>query len=727
MPSGTDVMTDLVLLGAGHAHVEVLRRFARRPDPRLRLTLIAREPGTPYSGRLPALIRGECGPEAVHIDLGPLAAVAGARLVIAEATGIDLATRQVAVRDRPAIRFDLLSIDIGGMPAMPPGDGIGVKPIGGLLAALTRLERALEDGARVALVGGGAAGTELALALAARFAGRVRVTLVCDTAEPLFEAPPRARAVARAALADARVELVCGVRAGGQADGRLALSDGSFLAVDAVLWASNVVGPPLLAECGLICDEAGCVVVDASLRSRGHDFVFAAGDCAAMATAPRPKAGVWAVRAGPRLATNLRRVAHGLRPLPWRPQAAALAIVGLGRGRALAWRNGLAVSGRLVAWYKDWIDGRFLRRYALAGLPRLAAQAEPEQVGLDPADLTVLSNASASPVHGEPAGGADTALVQHATHLPALLNDPFSFGRIAAAHALVRLHAAGAGPWTAVAIVTPPAAPPESARADVMALLQGAAAVLAADGAALVDCATTAGGAPGLSLVLTGRRVPTGRPGPTGQSGPAREQPGALCPGDALILTKPLGSGVILEGFRRGLAEAQWLLDALAAMTASSAAAARILRQHGATACAGVAEHGLVGTLAALLRDANVAAALAAEAIPALPGARELVRLGVARAVSAENRQAWPDPPDWPDLALLADPQIAGGLLAGVPEARAEACLAALHAAGYAAARIGQAEVRRRDVPRLRLEPAAPAARSAADGADTTGGQAGGS
>jgi selenide,water dikinase len=642
-------------------------------------------------------------------------------LVIAEATAIDLAARQIAVRGRPAIRFDWLSIDIGGVPAMPPGGGIGVKPIGDFLVTLARLEGALADGARVALVGGGAAGTELALALAERFAGRVRITLVCDTAEPLTEAPPRARAMARAALADARVELVCLVRAGAQADGRLALSDGSFLAVEAVLWASNVVGPPLLAESGLICDAAGCVVVDASLRSRGHDFVFAAGDCASIATAPRPKAGVWAVRAGPPLAANLRRVARGLRPRPWRAPAAALAIVGLGHGRAVAWRNGLAVSGRLVAWYKDWIDGRFLRRYAPAGLPRLAAQAEPEQVSLDPADLTVLSSRAAQPADGEPAALADTALIQHATHLPALLNDPFGFGRIAAAHALVRLHATGARPWTAVAIVTPPAASPAPARADVMALLQGAAEVLAADGAALVDCATAAGGTPGLSLVLTGRRRLTGQPGP------AREQPATLCPGDALILTKPLGSFVILEGYRRGLAEARWLLDALATMTASSAAAARILRHHGATACACVAEHGLVGTLAALLRDANLAAALSADAIPALSGARELARLGVARAAAAENRQAWPDPPDWPDLALLADPQVAGGLLAGVPEARAAACLAALQAAGYAAARIGQAEARRLDVPRLRLDPASPEARTAADDAAKDGGQVGGS
>ena len=100
MRFGSERMTDLVMLGAGHAHVEVLRRLAHRPDKGLRLTLIAREPSTPYSGRLPALIRGECGPDAAHIDLGPLAAAADARLVIAEATAIDLAAlhRPVAVR-----------------------------------------------------------------------------------------------------------------------------------------------------------------------------------------------------------------------------------------------------------------------------------------------------------------------------------------------------------------------------------------------------------------------------------------------------------------------------------------------------------------------------------------------------------------------------------------------------------------------------------------------------
>ena len=139
MLSATPVDTDIVLLGAGHAHVEVLRRFARQPEPGIRLTLIGREPETPYSGMLPGLLRGDYGYLQAHIDLAPLAAAANARLILAEATAIDLEERSVAVSGRPPIGFDLLSINVGGIPAVPDGAGVGVKPIGRFLDQLDRM------------------------------------------------------------------------------------------------------------------------------------------------------------------------------------------------------------------------------------------------------------------------------------------------------------------------------------------------------------------------------------------------------------------------------------------------------------------------------------------------------------------------------------------------------------------------------------------------------------
>ena len=234
----------------------------------MRLTLIGREPETPYTGMLPGLIRGEYTFDEAHIDLAPLAAGAGARLILAEATDIDLAARRVAVTGRPDVPFDLLSIDVGGEPTVPPGAGVAVKPIGRFLARLSALEAELQHGARIAVVGGGAGGTELALALARRYRERARIVLVCDTAEPLATAPSYARSVARAALVDAGIELACGVRAGAWVDGRLALSDGSFLEVATALWATGVVGPalPRRLRTGLRCSGMRAGRCDAAQR-----------------------------------------------------------------------------------------------------------------------------------------------------------------------------------------------------------------------------------------------------------------------------------------------------------------------------------------------------------------------------------------------------------------------------------------------------------------------------
>ena len=209
------ITTDLVLLGAGHAHVEVLRRFAMRPEPGVRLTLIGREPETPYTGMLPGLIRGDYTFEQAHIDLAPLAASAGARLILAEATSIDLDARRLTVTGRPDIPFDLLSIDVGGEPAMPPGAGPAGKA--------DRPASGPPCGA-----GGGTAATAHASpwSAAARAAPNWRWPWRAGTASApgscwcatrrnrSARAPAYARRIARAALVDAGVELACGVRAG---------------------------------------------------------------------------------------------------------------------------------------------------------------------------------------------------------------------------------------------------------------------------------------------------------------------------------------------------------------------------------------------------------------------------------------------------------------------------------------------------------------------------------
>ena len=156
--AGRPTTTDIVLVGGGHAHVHVLKAFGMRPEDGVRVTLIARDVETPYSGMLPGLIAGHYRFEECHIDLEPLARFANARLIRAAATDIDRALRRVLVEDRPPLAYDLLSIDVGATPALDaiPGaaeHALPVKPIGRFLARFEALgsPKVLSEDDRIAL------------------------------------------------------------------------------------------------------------------------------------------------------------------------------------------------------------------------------------------------------------------------------------------------------------------------------------------------------------------------------------------------------------------------------------------------------------------------------------------------------------------------------------------------------------------------------------------------
>ncbi len=684
------VQTDLVLLGAGHAHAEVLRQAAMHPQPGVRLTLIAREADTPYSGMLPGLIRGEYAHAEAHLDCARLAVAAGARLVLDEATRLDLSSRAIGFRERPDIGYDVLSIDVGGQPAAGTG-GTPVKPIGRFLARLDVLEARIGKGARIAVIGGGASGVELAIALAVRLARRARILLISAKSAPLAGTPMRVRRAAAQALSSAGIEVYHNVRATHFVDGQLHLTDGTVVAVEEALWATGVHGPGFLAQSGLVCDAAGCVRVAATLQSISHPGVFAAGDCASVDGAPRPKAGVWAVRAGAPLAENLRRAAAGRSLLPWRPQRNALAILGLGGGRAVAWRGELAVAGRLVARWKSRIDRRWMAMYqALRPMPMDPDEARcggcggkigPDALraalaGLAPAprgDIPVgLAAADDAAVAIPPPG---MAVVQSVDHFRAFVDDPYVFGRIAAAHALSDLHAMGATPWTALAIATVPFMRGRKMQDDLTAMMRGANEILAADGCALVGGHSGEGMEAALGFAVTGLADPA-----------AIWRKSGLRSGDTLILTKPLGTGLVLAAQMRGEARAVWLQAAITSMSRSNAAAVAIMRVHGVTACTDVTGFGLGGHLGEMLRASGLAASIDVAGLPALPGAREIAAAGIESSLAPANRAAL-DVPQGMDLSLLADPQTSGGLLAGVPDGAA--CLAALRAAGVDAAVVG--------------------------------------
>ncbi len=725
-PSGPTVVPiaqDLVLVGGGHAHVHVLKRFGMRPMPGVRVTLITRDVETPYSGMLPGCVAGHYRFDECHIDLMRLARFAGARLVHDEAVGLDRDRREVLCRNHPPIRYDAASLDIGiaprrdGVPGAPEHT-IAVKPIDRFASrweALIEHARGLSR-LRLAVIGGGAGGIELALAARQRLAGLLKtppeVTLV--TRDGLLPSHSlRIQGKFARLLAERGVRFVAGDAVGGVEAGRLILESGAVVEFDQALWVTEAAAAPWLGETGLTLDAAGFVEVNEYLRSINDEVVFAAGDVAAMRGHPREKSGVYAVRAGPYLAENLRRALTG-QPLKRAiPQRRALALIGAGDAYAVASRGRFAAEGAFWWRLKQWIDRRWMRGYT--ELPQMTAGAEDAMrcggcAAKVPADVLGRVLARLAPVAGDSVTigpGDDAALIsfpgappllQTVDFFRALVDDPYLFGRIAATHALGDIYAMGGVPETALAIATLPPARPAITEHDLFHMLKGGGDVLEAAGAALIGGHSAEGAEPGLGFAITGRP----RPG-------RLLRKGGLRPGDRLILTKPLGTGAILAAEMRGLATARVVEGAIEAMLQSAAAASAIFTTQHATACTDVTGFGLMGHLLEMLSASGADARLDPEAIPALDGALDIIAAGVTSSLHPSNLSALASladaDPAAPLSALLIDPQTAGGLLAGVSASRADTCLARLREAGYRAAVIGVVDQQAGTAPRIRLDP----------------------
>lgn len=365
-------MKRLLLVGGGHAHVQVLHAAAQEAYAGAAITLVTPFARQFYSGMLPGFVAGHYRAEQCAIPLPALAAAARATWVEGRVTALDAARRQATLADGRVIDYDLLSLDTGGVAdrdAIPGAreHALFLRPVEHFVLLLDRLlDRAAHRALDVAVVGGGAGGFEVAMALAHRLAGLEtgsRVSWVTGASGPLAGFVPGVRAHALAALRASRVTVLPFACKALEA-GTLVLDNGTRVACDAPVMALGSVAPPWLAGSGLALDEQGFVLTGPTLQSRSHPEVFAAGDVATRADAPHPKSGVHAVRAGPPLALNLRRAVAGGELMPHMPQARTLYLLSTGRRHAIASWGGWSAAGRWVWWWKDRIDRRFIGRYS---------------------------------------------------------------------------------------------------------------------------------------------------------------------------------------------------------------------------------------------------------------------------------------------------------------------------------------------------------------------------
>ena len=370
-------MKHVLLLGGGHAHVHVLQQLAAQPLAGAQVTLVTPFERQMYSGMVPGLVAGHYTAQDCVIPLRPLAQAASVVFRQASAVHLDAGARRVALDDGGVLGYDLLSLDTGAVMhrGRLPGaaeHALFVRPVEDFVQQLDALwARAAQRRLQLALVGAGAAGVELALALQHRL-GRagpgVQVTLVTGGPVPLAGYPPPVLSRVQRTLARHGVAVVRQGAVAIEADA-IVLADGSRLACDAALLATGAQAPQWLAGSGLALDPQGFILTEATLQSSSHADVFAVGDVATRSDTPHAKSGVYAVRAGPPLALNLRGAAAGQPLQPHGAPTRTLNLVSCGDRSAIAAWGPWAAQGRWVWWLKDRIDRRFVAHYvAAAGL-----------------------------------------------------------------------------------------------------------------------------------------------------------------------------------------------------------------------------------------------------------------------------------------------------------------------------------------------------------------------
>ncbi|NEO75414.1 selenide, water dikinase SelD [Moorena sp. SIO4G3] len=746
-PAPQAITTDLVLVGGGHSHAIALKKFAMKPLPGVRITLITDNAHTPYSGMLPGHVAGFYSYDEAHIDLRRLAVFSKAQLYLDQAIGLELTEKKVICANHPPVAFDYLSIDIGSTPATvgTPGAAkyaIPAKPVPLFLAAWEQIAAQVEHNPMgpltLGIVGGGAGGVELALNMQAKLH-----KILTDAGQPteklqiyLFhrgtQLLPQHNRWIRGHLEKIlfqrgiRIHLreeVSQISADADQSQPLKVICDSGLKIEChhVFWVTQASAPSWIKASGLATDERGFVLVADTLQSISHPHVFATGDIATMQNYQRPKAGVFAVRQGKPLFENLRRIVLGQKLLPYHPQARYLSLIGTGDKQAIASWSFLEWRSPLLWLWKDQIDRKFMDKFD--DLPSMEAE-EPSSRGdqesqrqEDNLSSSLLPSPISKPkMHCAGCGSkvGSTTLEKVIKRLPIMggadimigLGDPDDAAvlQVPAGQLLVQtvdyFRSLIDDPYIfgqvasnhCLSDIFAMGATPQSALAIVTIpygtdekIEETLYQLMSGANKILQDCQSP----------LIGGHTTEGAELAFGLSCNGLVHPDQLLrksgmkPGQVLILTKAIGTGTLFAADMRYQAKGRWIEQALESMLLSNQTAAQVLLESGATACTDITGFGLFGHLFEMVKASQVGVELDLDTIPILPGAIETVQAGITSSLHPQNLRLAiyinnaTQASDLAKYQLLFDPQTSGGLLAAIPAENVDECIKKLKTFGH--------------------------------------------
>ena len=694
----TPIFKDLVLVGGGHTHALMLRKWAMNPLPGVRITLISPQTMTPYSGMLPGLIAGHYSFAQTHIDLVKLSLWANIRFIQDSVTAIDVETNTLELQNRPAIEFDVVSIDIGSTPNQQI-DGsakftTAVKPISDFYQRWNFIQEQAQQNKikSLAVVGGGAGSIEVIMAIAFKLKqsnSSIQYHLVTAADEVL---PGYNRSVIKRVkqqLEKYHINIHTSIRVNKLSQGMIHCQNAAPVSADEIIWCTQASGSTWLQKSKLKCDDAGFMKVRQTLQSMHYNHIFAAGDIANMVADPRPKAGVYAVRQAPVLFHNLRAILLNQSLVEYKPQDGFLSLLALGEKQATGSKSLLSFSGDWVWRWKNSIDVKFMNQFhqlAVLSMPSGAMinpqliEDEEKTEQHDPLKRCAACGAKIGAnilqhVLNEVMGEAyyqprdavqinrDAQIIyQSVDALKTPIQDVWLFGKIAVIHALSDLYAMNLKPESAQVLISLPYASQKVQKRQLKALMQGITMQLDSLQCRFLGGHTSEASELSVGLVVNGVQQ---------QKQLFHKQ--GLNPGDKLVLSKPLGTGLILAAAMQAKCDGEIFNQAINSMLQPNDQAATILSKLNVKACTDVTGFGLLGHLHELCLASSCAANLNLNAIPLLPGAEALALKNIKSSLYSQNRKAL-ETLKWPDsitqqarFNLLFDPQTSGGLLAGIP------------------------------------------------------------
>lgn len=686
MKSPSPPYRDLVLVGGGHSHALFLRSLIMNPIAGLRVALVSDSPHAPYSGMLPGFLAGIYNFSECHIDLGLLSSRAGAAFIDGRVIGIDLEGKKVLIDDYPALEFDLLSLNTGSATMVPEEwaqYGKPVKPIDLFLSEWRPLQEALSKGERrkVVFIGGGAAGSELAISLKHSFP-QAEVRIVERNDSLLSGMSRRAQVIYTSELQKKGVELSLSADLQEIEEGKLHLKSQESIPFDSLFFTSGSAPPDWIASLSFKKDERGFLLVHPTLQLLNRPEIFAAGDLATVAGEPRAKSGVYAVRHGEVLSENIRRYHFSQKLKEYRPQKRWLSILSLprrNRWSGVASWNGFGFSGRHFWRLKQHLDHSFMEKFQKFSDHRTVPSAggSPEELkryerlclgcgGKVPAQL--LSDALPPSALGVDVSELreDPSIIQSLDALTPIVSDPHLLGRLAVVHACSDLYAGGGRPGSTLCCLgVPPGARTLQAR-TVKLVMEGVKEELSQCGAELSGGHTFESSQLQVILTVTGKRI---------------HQPESIPLSREvydLFLTKPLGSGVLFAGVMAGETESRWISEAIPYLLRTNEKAADVFYGSGASCITDVTGFGLLNHLLLSLGGEAGKLTINVSSLPLMCGAAMLLKKGIQSTLWKENFEAARGRADlspWKtvEASILFDPQTSGGLAGLVPSSRSPA------------------------------------------------------